>query len=352
MKKEIIYNEAPYAIASYEGIPPEAIDFLDSIAWGSEGAVYEHRNTKDHIPLIYQPSLFAILEGDQIRGTAIFCNTPVTVDEQIFDCYYIRYFASSKAIRGKGVMKHLSQKVMELLSESVQKKTILYACIERKNKSSYRVVEAAGYQPVGTVKTMGFSRFFPKKSNRIHQIKTEEGQKVMLNLLKAQYKEHALVQFNSLFIHDNYYCIKEGDEILAACQFHKAHWVVNKMKGAMGWMVMNVVPLIPVLNKVFNPKRFEFLGIEGVYVKKGHEKAFFELLEGLLAQEKLRSAMLWMGESCPIRQNIEATGSLGFMHSFVKDSDVIIMANFQNMTAEEIQLVKQQPIFASAFDYI
>lgn len=352
MKKEIIYTEEPYQIIRYQGIPPEAINFLDEIAWGSEGALYEHKNTAEHIHHIFQPSLFAILEHGKIQGTAIFCNSPVTLDGQKFDCFYIRYFASSKEIRGKGVMKNLSIKVMDLLSQSVQEKTILYACIERQNKSSYKVVEAAGYSPSGKVKTMGFSRFFPKKSKRIQQVKNAKEQAHIIKLLQKQYKKHALVQFNSLFLKDDYYYIKEGDEIVAGCQFHKAHWVVNRMKGLMGKIVMNIVPLLPILNKVFNPKRFEFLGLEGIYVKEGHEKTLFELFEGLLVQENLRSAMFWMGDDCPIRQRIETHGKLGFIHSFVKDSDVIIMANYQNMSPEEIELVKKQPIFAAAFDYI
>ena len=46
--------------------------FLDSIAWGNEGAIYEHKNTEEHIKLIKNPVLLAIFEGEKIRATAVF----------------------------------------------------------------------------------------------------------------------------------------------------------------------------------------------------------------------------------------------------------------------------------------
>lgn len=352
MEKDILFKEGKYSILRYNGIPAEALSFLDSIAWGSEGAVLEHKNTEEHIRLLHKPMLLAIYEEDEIRGTAVFCNTPVTVNGDQLNCYYIRYFASSKAIRGKGVMKHFSRKVMEVIRENEREKTIYFACIEHGNKGSYNVVESAGYTEIGTIKTMGFSRFFPRRNNSILQIKSDEDKREILELLKEQYQRHALVQFNSIFLHGDYYVIRENNEIVAGCQYHRVHWVINKMKGFSGKIIMNVVPLIPLLNGLFNPKSFKFLAFEGIYFKPGSEHKLYELFEGLLAKENLKSSIFWMGDNCPVRKSIEETGSLGLIHSFVKDSDVYILAAFENMNDTEMASLKSQPLFASAFDYI
>lgn len=349
---ETLFREEPYSIRRHGGIPPAALDFLDSIAWGNEGAVYAHMNTEEHIGQLHNPSLISIHEEEAIRGTAVFSNTPVTVDGRPFNCHYIRYFASSPLIRGKGVMKRFSRKVMELIREGEEEPTIYFACIERGNRASYRVVESAGYRPIGDVKTLGFSRFFPKTSDHVVRLAAGPDREEILELLRQQYQPHALVQFNSLFLHDDYFAIRENGELVAGCQLHRVHWVVNRMKGLTGKLIMTLVPRIPLLNQIFNPQRFEFLAFEGIYVRPGHEHRLFELFEHLLAQEGLKSAMFWLGADCPVRERIQAAGSLGLIHGFVKDSDVTILADFQNCTADDIALLQRQPLFASAFDYI
>lgn len=352
MKKEILFTEDKYTIQRHQGIPKEALHFLDSIAWGNEGAIYEHRNTEEHIKLIKNPVLLAIFEGDKIRATAVFSMTTVTTNNEQFNCNYIRYFASSKEIRGKGVMKKFSIKVMELIREKEKRKTIYFACIERANKSSYKVVESAGYHPLGTVKTVGFSRFFPKKNKNISQIILKEEKKEVLQLLEKTYENYSLTQFDALFLNNNYFVIRENGQIVAGCQYHRAHWVINNMKGFTGKIVMNIVPSIPVLNKLFNPKKFEFLAFEGLYFKPGYEQHLYNLFEALLAKENLKSSMFWLGNTCPIRKKILEKGKLGMIHSFIKNSDVEIMASFKNIDSSKIERLKSKPIFASAFDYI
>ncbi len=352
MGKTLLLKDGPFSIWKEHGISREAIDFLDSIAWGSDGAVYEHKNTPEHFKYITNPYLVFITEEDKIMGTAVFCNPQVTVAGQPYNYYYTRYFASSPAIRGKGVIKRLAIEVMSSIREGEQAKTIFVGFVEKGNRSSYKVSESAGYHTIGKIKTNGFSRFFPKRSKNIQQIISDHDKKEVIRLLKDQYREHALVQFDSLFMHDNYYVIKENDEIVAGCQFHKAHWVINKMPGLMGKIILNVVPRIPLLNKLFNPKKFLFLAFEGIYFKPGKEKKLHELFEGLLAKEKLKTALFWMDEKCPWRSALNRYGKQGLISKFVKDSDVYIMASYRNMTPEEIEKTEKSPLYASGFDYI
>lgn len=352
MQKKLLFREGVYSIWRHEGIPDEAIDFLDTIAWGNEGAVYEHKNTKEHIRFLYRPTLIAIHQEDKIQCTAVFNKTPVNVGTALYNCIYIRYFAASNEIRGKGVVKKYGAKVMEVIRDDEKEKTIFFACIEKGNKASYRTVENAGYENIGIIKTNGFSRFFPKENKNIEKVNTDAVRDEVLSLLKKQYKEYSLTQFNSIFLHDNYFIIRENGQIVAGCQFHRVHWVINNMAGFMGKIIMNVVPMIPILNDLFNPKRFQFLAFEGIYVKPGYEHRILDLFEGLLAKEKLKSAMYWLGESCPLRKRILKKGKTGIIHSFIKHSDVFIMASFHNLNKAEISNIKSRSLFASGFDYI
>lgn len=352
MEKHLLLQDGDYAIWRHRGIPADALSFLDSIAWGNDGAVYEHKNTEAHIRLMHHPTLIAIHENAKMQGTAVFCNTPVSAGDKQYNCYYIRYFAASKEIKGKGVMKKYAVKVMEAIRDNEKEKTVFFACVEKGNSASYKTVQHAGYNNIGVIKTNGFSRFFPKAIKNIEQVKTDAIRNEVMSLLKKQYEQHALVQFNSIFLHDDYFILRENGEIVAGCQFHRVHWVINKMPGFMGKIIMNVVPLIPLLNKLFNPKKFEFLAFEGIYYKPGYENRLMELFEGLLAKEKLKSAMYWMGESCPLRKRILENSKPGLLHSFIKNSDAFIMASFHDLNETEITELKSRPLFASAFDYI
>ncbi len=115
---------------------------------------------------------------------------------------------------------------------------------------------------------------------------------------------------------------------------------------------MNVAPKIPLLNKLFNPDRFEFLAFEGIFFKAGYEKQLLKLFEGLLYKEQLNSSIFWMGETCPFYKSIIHHRGLGLLHLFIKDSDIFILADFQNMTEKEISTLEASPLYASAFDYL
>lgn len=352
MEKRLLLEEGKYKVWRHNGVPNEVIHFLDEVAWGTEGAVYEHKNTEDMVRHLHNPTLMTLHKDQELFGTAAFCNLPVSVGSKNYNCYFVRYFAASPKIKGKGAMSRYGLKVMKLIHDGETEKTIFYASIEKGNRSSYGAVRYAGYRQIGNVRTNSFSRFFPKTSSRIIQITTKSEQAEVLELLRDQYNDHALVHFKSIFLNDDYYVIRENGGIVAGCQMHRALWVINDMPGTTGKILMKIIPHIPVLKQLFNPNRFEFLAFDGIYVKPGYENRLAELFEGLLAKEKLKSSLFWMGEKCPVRKRIQDKIKPGLIHSFVKDSDVYIMASFHDLSDEEIKDLKTRPVYASGFDYI
>ncbi len=347
-----VFQENEYSIVKYDGVPESIIPFLEKTNWGSAGAVFVRKNSSELVRLLKKPALFAVHQDEKIVGTAIFCYTTPTVAGIPHHCIIIRYFAASDSIRGKKIMKHYAGKVMEVVREAETEKTIYVGCIEKGNARSYRVVENAGYELLGLLRVSAFSRFFPKHQKNIFRIQTEDEKEEVLQLLSKQYQKHVLVHFDYLFLEDNYFVIREQGEIVAGCQLHRVHWAINRMPGLKGKIIMHVLPNIPLINKLFNPKQFQFLAFEGIYFKPGHEHTLQLLFEGLLQQEKLNSALFWMGEHCPYRAKIHRHGNLGLMQHFVKDSGVYVMTSYRNMNQQEIVSLKSGPLYASAFDYI
>jgi hypothetical protein len=105
-----------------------------------------------------------------------------------------------------------------------------------------------------------------------------------------------------------------------------------------------------LLNRIFNPNKFEFLALEGIYIRPGFEKEWGRLVEDVLVKTGMRSAMYWMGATCPIRERIQAAVDPGLLHPFVKDSDVYVMASFHDVDKERIKQIQTLPLYASGFD--
>jgi hypothetical protein len=314
--------------------------------------VYERKNTAELIRLLKQPYLFAIHEGEQIVATAVFCHTQPMVKGTPFNGYIIRYFAAGDSIRGKRIVKYYAGKVMEAVRETEQEKTIYVGCVEKGNIRSFKVVQNAGYEVLGMQSVNAFSRFFPNLQPDIERIHSDNEKSEVLNLLRHHYQNHVLVHFDYLFLKDNYFVIREQGKIVAGCQYHRVHWAINNMPGFTGKIIMKVLPNLPLLNKLFNPRRFEFLAFEGIYCKPGCEKTLLRLFEGLVHRETLNAALFWMGETCPHRHAILHYGKLGLLNHFVKDSGVYIMTSYRHMNQKDIDQLRSGPLYASSFDYI
>jgi hypothetical protein len=350
--REIVIQEQEYTICKYHGLPEKVVSFFEAMSWGSAGTVYVRKNASELVRQLKDPWLFSIEQQDEILATAIFCHTHPYVIDQVYNCYIIRYFAAGKSIQGKKLVKHYAGKVMEAVRQEEPEKTIYIGCVEKGNIRSFKVVQNAGYEILGVQSVNAFSRFFPQPQPDIEQVTTIAQQQEVVTLLKHHYRQHVLVHFDYLFLNNHYYVIREQGEIVAGCQYHRAHWSVNQMPGVMGWIIMNMLPKMPLISKLYNPKRFEFLALEGIYYKAGYEHTLHRLFEGLLNLEKVYSSLLWMGETCPYRDALVSYGKLGLLNHFVKDSGVYIMTFYQNMTEAEINQLKSGPLYASSFDYI
>lgn len=352
MRKEVLFTEGEYSIARYDGIPEHALTFWERISWGNEGTVYQNMKVVEHIPLIINPKLLAIEKNNEIQGTGVFSNMTVLAGQSAYNCQYIRYFATDPAVRGQGLMKKYSTKTMELVSDGETLKTVYFALVEKGNKASFKAVQNTGYSHVGTIKTIGFSRFFPKEKANLHRISTELDKKRVIEHLSCFYSQHSLVQFNPIFQHQNYYVFKnEKGDWIAGCQLHRCHWKVNRMPGKIGKFIVRTLPYLPLLRRIFNPKRFEFLAFEGIFYKPGHEKELAKLFEGLLAKEKVNSAMMWVDEKDQLLKSIEKNNKLGLIHSFVKRNDVMMMQAYFDLSNDEKNNFISKPFYASAFDY-
>jgi hypothetical protein len=347
-----VAEEGPFKIWIEKGVPDEIVEFLNSVRFGTEGAIYEHLYTEDRVANLHDPYLCYATEGDKLVA-CIVVERMLTEQKGIpVQSFYIRYFAANPEYKGRGITKKLSVIFIDRFRAMFDEKTIFYAVVEDGNIRSTKIVNRVGYKPLAKIRTIGFSRFFPRVSKRVERLSDPQEREKHLVNLRAFYADYILVHFNHVFLKNDYFVIREQGEIVAGLQMHRAFWRVTSMPGLSGKILLKVLPHLPLMNKMFNPRKFEFITFEGLYFKEGHEDTLFELIEGLLAQEKLKTAIFWLAKESPIYRMILERGKLGLMHQFVKNANTYIAFDSKHLTEEEQEIIHNYPPFISSFDFI
>lgn len=351
-KAQLITQAGDFKIWIRQNVPQEIIDFLKTVRFGTEGAIYEHLGTEDRVAHIRSPYLAYATKADQLVACMLMSRVESLQSGLPLDSYYIRYFSAHPDFKGQGITKRLSAVFIEAFQAQLPDNTLLYAAMEGGNKRSVSIVEKVGFTSKKPVQTFGFSRFFPKKNPTIKQLLAEEERAEMRALLNSFYQDYTIFHQQNIFQKDQYYVLREEGKIVAGVQVHKTVWRIQNMPGWTGKILLNVVPRLPLLNKMINPNWFEFITFEGIYYQEGKEAQLFALMEGLLAQENLKTAIFWLAADSPITKMLNEKAKLGIIHALVKDTVSYMTFNGKALSAEAQEALEQSPPYISSFDFI
>ena len=345
----LIYEEAPFQIFHEEKVTEDMIRLLEETYWGTGKTVYQHFNNREHLLHIPRPTIFTARENGVLRAQVVFCRRyfpDFPGDEHL---YYLRFFCASPKVKGKGIIRELSGIVMDWVRRE-EGRVCFYAIIEAHNKAVRKVTEKIKLFPIATLKTVGFSRFFPRMKENIEQLNTEEWE-TFLPRLQNYYAGHGFWTTDNLNVKHNYWVIREGGRIVAGMQVHRAHWAVQKLAGALGRFLVPVLPNLPLLRRIFNPRSFHFLTLEGIFAEPGYESRLPAVMESLLRQFGQYTALIWLDERDPMYAFLTSE-DLGLMNVFVKDADAKFLLSLQGFDEEESRRFTEKPIYISGYDNI
>jgi hypothetical protein len=354
MEGEIIFKDEEFYLIKKLQFTDEIIDLFDSTIWGEKGALYEHKDTKTRLAQIRQPVQVELrsVESDELAGTCVLVNRTVNVRDKEFDFYFMRYLVAGKKYRGKGILRRYAGLAMGRLHPETERPTVYIGIVEEFNSKSMNLVKSAGYVQIAAVKTLSFSRFFPKLYKTVTQVSNDTEKNEIRDLLNAHYYNHSLYHQENIFLNNEYYYIRKDGEIVAGLQAYPALWVVKKLPGWSGKIMHNIIPYIPLINKVFNPRKFEFLAYDGIFYKNGHLEDLYSLCEHVLAKNNLKSSLFWLDERSKSCQELLKFGKLGLLHKSGAATHSFIMMRFHNVSEEDKKLFFELPVYQSGFDFI
>jgi len=127
-------------------------------------------------------------------------------------------------------------------------------------------------------------------------------------------------------------------------------WEFINKQGFIGFILLNVLPRIPVISKYWKPKNFRFTAIEGLYCKDGYEDKLFDLMESVCAIHKTYFILYWADPTSKIYNIINKPGIQGFLSRFLTSEEIDLCAKFINWKKEDIDDFIRRPAYISCFD--
>lgn len=339
-------------------IPPQSvIDLLKNTLIGTRGTLYQLLDTEQKINDLNQPTFVYLERNDKAIANFTICKRKITVGGTIVPSLYIRYFAfdrlfqggNKKSLGNSGFHKYFKAYFETSNGNPVlpkQDKIMYWAFIDPENLRSFNMNEQFGFQSIGTFKTTAYSRVNPKQRS-IERAQVED-QTMVLAALNDFYSAYQLYSPVHLFEHDNYFVIRKNGEIVCGIQANPVHWRIKNLPGFSGKFLLKFAPYLPRIKKLINPNNHRFLATEGLFWKPGYENEVANLLEGVLAETKHHSLLIWTDAAHDILTKLPV--QWGFIQRMKKNNEIHIVAKLNGYEPDEISSLKNSPKYLSGFD--
>jgi hypothetical protein len=346
-QERIIFQNQEVKIVLEESPNSEAIELLQKSVYGTNGPKYIHTGQEIKIVNLKNPLFIRLIKENKTIGFCCGCVRNFVQNGKNITGYYARYFAVQNNQQGKQYGKLLVKVGISFVEKNEQNPYVLYAYIEENNLKSLKASQYKGFNSIATLNTTLFTRIYPKINSRLERLKTSETNE-MITLLEESFRNYFLKNFENINYQNNYFVIRKDGEIIAGLQANPVRWKIVEMNGFGGKILMNLLPHFPIMKKIFNPNAYEFLAIEGVYLKKGFEHELYPLIEGVLNHFSIYSALFQLDTNDSLNDIFKKNGNLGILNAMKKDFKTHVMVK-----SKGIEKLKNEGeiVYVSSFDF-
>jgi hypothetical protein len=131
---------------------------------------------------------------------------------------------------------------------------------------------------------------------------------------------------------------------LALAKFTNVTWEISRLPGKMGGILVKTLPFIPILRKMVQVKKHQFLVPEALCVADNAPTLLTEFLAGVLSLEQRHTMLWWMDERDELYVKVKGQVNWGILHRIlgVSPVDVVVRGTFE----------PKEPMYVAAFDMI
>lgn len=370
------------SVYNYKGLEVKVSDYanegilniLNHAVQGSEGGLrFSLQNVAPRIEAYKDQIRFVSLyKKNQITGTVGSCFRISGQGKLRYPSSYLRYLAFQSTYqsdltwrkRRKEFIKpekddNFKQKTLEIFSKPhlldlndvfEGDKHIMYAFVESMNERSKNLVSQAGYEYIRSFLTVAFSRFSPKADERVTILGDEERKK-METLLLEYYRDYSFFSIDHSFFGDRYYVLKEGGDIIAGVNAIPSVYKVYNMPGIWGWVIMSVLPKMPLFRRLFRPGEFRHLVFDSIYCKPGKEQMLATLFESACASEGFNTGLTWLDDRSLLYDKIRSGVKMGALNRMLNAKPGLVYTRFLNFSEGDKEPFYNAPAYISGFDF-
>lgn len=335
----------------------QILELLEENCIGTSGKsmVYKHSGVKSKV-LSIKNALFASLSiRDQLYGTICLCRRKVFNSGKEQNAFYLRYFTFRKQFRASNPERKTRQSeskiraaVIELMAGKgldFHGNLILYAYVDPSNIRSRYLVEEFGFEKVGSFRVIPFSRIFCKKNNFVKVADTLQHECIK-SALSSAYKNAQLVAYENLFKKGEYFVLMDKGQMVCGLQAIPDQWDILEMPGVAGKFLLNVVPKLPLLNRLFRTD-YKFIFFEYIFCLPGYSGKLEILFESVLAHFNVNSGIICLDKKSE-QYDMVKVNQMGITHLIQgeKEIDVVVKSSDRKIIQNDA------PIHVSGYDVL
>ena len=138
--------------------------------------------------------------------------------------------------------------------------------------------------------------------------------------------------------------------MVAGLQIYQVTWKIVDFGNKLTNRVAGLFTRIPRLKKRIKKDEISFLAFDAIYCEPGHEKALYELMEGVLERSDHTLGMMMMDLESDLYAIFRDRKKLGVLHKILGTSFADIRVRFINMPEEVKQTFLEQPTYIPTYD--
>jgi hypothetical protein len=306
------------------------LEFLKNVKYGTNGVVHTVNSIESEFKKTKDPLFISLKENDELVGIRVLNHKKMHQNGIDVDVFYKSLLAIDPAKMNKGYGTLLLNKISAHIFTKYDK-VILSAFVEAGNIRSKRAVQKSGHEYINVFSALSHMSLMPKANKNVSKLNKDDESKI-LSLLNRQYNNRTFFSVNESFDPESYYVLKENNEIKAGLQVKVASWTFLKFPGLYGFFLMKIVPKIPILKKIFNPKNHSFMKIGNIYITDG--RSFSQLLDAVLNLYNLNTCMACLNPNSEVDSKIIAEMKKGLLSS--EASKMTMFAECKNITIKDL----------------
>ncbi len=324
---------------------PDFLALLQGVEFGSEGVRYRRLGLAEQLQRLPAATFLELREKGRLLGTYALSTCSLRIGDEQMPGVYRGLLALAPEARGRGLGGHVVKRTFDwLATQSGGRPLLSWGCIESNNHRSRLALESAGAVRLGSLESLLSYRQWPRERIEIEEQLNADAVTIALQQSYADCGVQAIDGCN-----ERYFAVTRANEIVAGARATVTH--VDMLSSGSIWdsLYNNVLRRVPAARRRYDPRRFRYLRLTDVVIKKGHEGLWRDFLSTLLARHEAHMAMFVMDPKGAAYCSLQKAGLFGLFAASTRQR-IDVLANAWNMPADQLQHIADRPLAVGPLD--